>query len=115
MKITNGQIAAVRKGFPHRWIEESGADDPVSAATELLTCSAPCVDVLYAWGPGEPYAISICGVSGAYVVQACEFDPVGVFSSIEEACDSRTEEWAGVDLFATEAEVWAHASAMGFV
>jgi hypothetical protein len=113
MDLTHAQIEAVRKAIPEEW-DGCLEDDRVDHALDLLS-AAPEVDVVYAWGPGEPYAVSVCGVPGAYVVKACEFDDVGAFSTLKEAREAREDAWAGVDLFDAEEDVWSYAREQGFL
>lgn len=114
MKFTKDQLAAVQVAFPSEWDADEAEADAESLAVDILSGSE-AVDELYAWGPGEPYAISIRGVPGAYFATAPEYDEIGVFSTVEEALKGVEERWDGICLFASEEDAWAAAEREGFI
>ena len=114
MKANQAQIRAVMLGLPD--VGRPGGEPwTKDDACWALVGAAPTVSELYAWGPGEPYAIRIMGVPGAYIVVANAFDPHGLFSSQDEAVAAAHEHWPGVELFQSEDEVWEYAKQEGFI
>ncbi len=114
VEFSEAQIEAVRQAFPAEWAKVRQGEDSSDWAHDCLTRRAETVDEVFAWGPGEPFGVRICGVPGAYFVHANESDDVGAFTTLEEAREGRESAFAGVKLFETAEAAQAYAEEHGY-
>ncbi|MCB9779950.1 MAG: hypothetical protein H6742_15405 [Alphaproteobacteria bacterium] len=106
------QLAMIASEYPDRF-PGPALPEPAEAIWHLSS-EATSEETVWVWGRNEPFPISTKGIPGAYLIDALEADPDGLFATIGEAREALELNHGMRELFDTEEACWTKAHELGW-